>query len=454
MAAITITKVSETLIENRWSAEFFEPQYLFKPKHNYKWVRIGRILKQCQYGISISMNEESKGYPIFRMNEIENCFTTNAVKYAAISEKEFKHFELNYDDVIFNRTNSIDFVGRTGIFKGGTPSAFASYLVRVKTDRNAMLPEFLTIYLNTKFGKGQIRRRAMHSINQANVSAAELKRILIPLIEIEKQEVVAELVNRAFNLKKTSIDLYAQATKLLEDALGLDKIEFTIKKSYTATFSEVVSMGRVDSEFHNVKYNSLLDKINAYHFGCVQLNKMCERVLPKFDRTNEKSKEIIYIEIGDINISDGDFEFKEIVTEEAPANAKIALNGGEVLVSMVRPTRGAIAIIPDDLPDKVVVCSGAFYVFNPKDLEKREIIWLYLRVVRNCFEKYCGGTSYPTIEPRYLSSFPIPNFPSDLAKQISTLICEGVSAKKLSKQLLEQAIQEVESLIEQSTTEA
>ena len=68
----------------------------------------------------------------------------------------------------------------------------------------------------------------------------------------------------------------------------------------------------------------------------------------------------------------------------------------EKYCSLVRPTRGAIAIVPDSLSD-LTVCSGAFLVFNSKDINDREFIWLYLRIIKNLFEKYCTGTSYPTI---------------------------------------------------------
>ena len=63
-------------VHNRFSAEFFDPKYVFKPNAETAWVPIGRVLKKCEYGISISMNSEGKGFPIFRMNELENCFLT------------------------------------------------------------------------------------------------------------------------------------------------------------------------------------------------------------------------------------------------------------------------------------------------------------------------------------------------------------------------------------------
>jgi len=181
MAVITTVMSSDVISENRFSAEYYNPKYVFNKNPLSEWKRIGKILKRCQYGISIAMNEKGEGYPIFRMNEISDCFATKAEKFADISYKEFLKFRLTENDILFNRTNSFEFVGRTGIVKDQTNSVFASYLIRVVPDTNEILPEYLTIYLNTDFGIGQIKRRAMPSINQTNVSASELKRILVPI---------------------------------------------------------------------------------------------------------------------------------------------------------------------------------------------------------------------------------------------------------------------------------
>ena len=69
--------------------------------------------------------------------------------------------------------------------------------------------------------------------------------------------------------------------------------------------------------------------------------------------------------------------------------------------------------------------------------------------MRAVFEKYCTGTSYPTIEPRYISCFPVPRFDVCLANQISDLIIQSRDAKKKSQLLLAQAKQRVEELIEE-----
>ena len=71
-----------------------------------------------------------------------------------------------------------------------------------------------------------------------------------------------------------------------------------------------------------------------------------------------------YIEIGDINVSDGSYSFNEVAIEDLPANAKIMVKKGDILISTVRPNRGAVAIVEHDRDDLIV--SGAFTVLRKK----------------------------------------------------------------------------------------
>jgi type I restriction enzyme, S subunit len=450
MAEITITKVSDTIKENRWSAEFFEPKYLFEPKDEYKWARIGRILKQCQYGILISMNEDLLGYPIFRMNEIEDCFTTEAMKYAAITAKQFKQFELEVDDVLFNRTNSIDFVGRTGMYKGEIPSTFASYLVRVKTYKNYILPEFLTIYLNTKFGKGQIRRRAMHSINQANVSAAELKRILIPLIEIDKQQRIADLVNKAYNLKRQSKSLYTQAINLLENALGLDNIEFKKEKSYTATFSEIVSNNRTDADYYQTKYPQLASHLET--ISTVRLGSICN-ITKGFEVGSAAYTENGPLFIRVSNLSKDGFiqgNSDKYISESLYNSLKAYQpNIGDILLTK-DGTIGTCYVV-DEMVEGII--SGGILnlaLISPEIPKEYLALVINSKVCNMQANRDCSGALILHWKPEEIRKLKIPILASDLMGKLNELAIESKIARKESKQLLEQAKQEVEQLIEKA----
>ena len=72
------------------------------------------------------------------------------IRYAKISDKEIESYLIKKNDIFFNRVNSDEFVGRTGIFKGGPKSVFASYLIRLRIKENGLItPDYLNIFLNS-----------------------------------------------------------------------------------------------------------------------------------------------------------------------------------------------------------------------------------------------------------------------------------------------------------------
>jgi type I restriction enzyme M protein len=166
---------------------------------------IGNLCLNVQYGISQQMNTESKGYKIFRMNEIieGKMFDGGEMKYVDISPEEFDKFKLAPGDILFNRTNSIELVGKTGIFTLEGDYCFASYLVRLKIDTNQANPFFVNFIMNSNQFQQVAKEQATKSINQANINATKLKSIEIPVpslsiqnkIATEIQNIEAEIYN-------------------------------------------------------------------------------------------------------------------------------------------------------------------------------------------------------------------------------------------------------------------
>jgi type I restriction enzyme, S subunit len=122
------------------------------------------------------MNDEGKGYKIFRMGEVQNgrLVDTGRMKFADIGEKEFEKYRLQCGDILFNRTNSFEPVGKTGIYKLQGEHCFASYLVRLHLDKNQIVAEFLNYLMNSTRFQNSLKSKASKSINQANINATIL----------------------------------------------------------------------------------------------------------------------------------------------------------------------------------------------------------------------------------------------------------------------------------------
>jgi type I restriction enzyme S subunit len=178
-----------------------------------------------QYGTSEKAKIESAGIPVLRMGNIKDMtidFTN--LKYMP---KDWNHPELtlNDGDLLFNRTNSAELVGKTAVYKKQHPQAtFASYLIRVKINSDKYDPDLLSFFINSGYGKAYIKTVVSQQVGQANVNGTKLANMPIPNIPREKQIKVKE------NLEKTFTIIDNVSKDIKEFIRKLDKIKQGILK--------------------------------------------------------------------------------------------------------------------------------------------------------------------------------------------------------------------------------
>lgn len=446
MAAINRVNLSEAVAHNRFSAEFFDPRYVFKPASQTEWIPIGRVLKKCEYGLSISMNSAGKGFPIFRMNELDDCFASRPAKYADVSTQVFLERALKENDVLFNRTNSFEFVGRTGIVKDQTDCTFASYLIRLVPDPARLLPEFLTAYLNTHFGIGQIKRRAMRSINQANVSGSEVKKILIPLPGIAAQQEIADLVNTACQKKSDSAGFYASAQQLLESELGLDKLTFQKPVDYSARFSTVnwsstFSAGRVDAQCFAP--DALL------YESWLQANTQCVSLGSLLKGTAKGRQQIE----NDVGVTDY-CSIKHIAGRELLGASKCCPQSDapmagvdDLLLAITGATIGKIGIVKRYAQlafSGDLLCLRVAESIDPHYL----LLTLDHKIGQVQFNRWITGSTNGHLAPKDVARVLVPRLSKEAEAQIAELVRTSLAKRQESERLLNQAKTRVEQLIE------
>ncbi|WP_417281120.1 restriction endonuclease subunit S [Celeribacter sp.] len=243
----------EQVLDNKdWrvDSDFWTKEPYRNPDLSY--VPIGDHLTKSQYGISILMHEDGGGVPIYRMNEMHDMLCDYTImKTADVTDKEKRLFSLHDRDVLFNRTNSYQWVGRTGLYKGneGARAIFASYLVRFRTDEAFILPEFLTAFLSCKYGQQEVKRRSRQSINQTNVNPEEVKEILIPLLKMGLQDKLKDAFDIAHEAHLAASEKINEAQQTLLDALGLANWTPPEPLGYTARASDAFAAGRWDAQY-------------------------------------------------------------------------------------------------------------------------------------------------------------------------------------------------------------
>lgn len=176
----------DNLIKARFVELFGDP--INNPK-GWEVVTIGDIVTEVKYGTSKPAVEGGK-YPYLRMNNLtsDGHLDLNDLKYIDISEDEIEKCVVRKGDVLFNRTNSIELVGKTAVFDLPDDMVIAGYIIRVRLNER-MLPEVLSQYMNLEALKDILRSMAKGAVNQANINAQELQsiKVYIPDMGLQKK---------------------------------------------------------------------------------------------------------------------------------------------------------------------------------------------------------------------------------------------------------------------------
>ena len=147
------------------------------------------FIDKTKYGTSKPAVEGGK-YPYLRMNNLtyDGHLDLSDMKYIDIPDNEIEKCIVRKGDVLFNRTNSIELVGKTCVFDLDDDMVIAGYIIRVRLN-DKLLPIVLSNYMNSTVLKEQLRNMAKGAVNQANINAQELQsiRVYLPPLELQKQ---------------------------------------------------------------------------------------------------------------------------------------------------------------------------------------------------------------------------------------------------------------------------
>ena len=404
-----------------------------------------------QYGTSKELNEDKKGFPTLRLNEFDSFFISEPQKYCEkISVDTFETLSLKKGDVLICRTNgNPKLVGKAAIVPKNYDYAFASYLYRVRPDHKKILPTTLVAYLNSKSGRTEIEKYLMVS-NQANFSPAKFREILIPKFGDKLQQLISECIWTSFNKHEQSCNRYSKAQTILLKELGL--VDWKPRNSlwFIKDHSNVQQAKRIDAEFFQPQYEEIEDSIKSYPGGYSVIGQEFEPVKSTFEIDNEKQYQ--YVEIGSINVSNGEITPNDVVGAKLPTNAKRALKRNDVIISKVRTYRGAMTIVETN----GYIGSGAFTVLRENGQINKETLlaFLHSKPLLAWSLKPNTGTSYPVILDEDISNLPIPLLPVETQTEIQKQVVASFGLRKQSKHLLECAKRAVEIAIEQDEGKA
>lgn len=190
----------------------------WRKKHgiNEEWEEktLKELSTKLTYGSS-SKSEMKGKVPVLRMGNIQDGkIDWNDLKYSS-DETEIKKYKLENGDVLFNRTNSPELVGKTAIYRNERPAIYAGYLIKIKTNEK-LNPEFLNLCLNTIEAREWCNRVKTDGVSQSNINAQKLAEFVIHTPLIEEQTEIVRRVEQLFAFADKIEARYTKAKAMLD----------------------------------------------------------------------------------------------------------------------------------------------------------------------------------------------------------------------------------------------
>lgn len=416
-------------IDGRFDVNFWRLTPLFHERFRrpvYAAVPLGSVVSLVRYGSSSLASELPVGVPMLRMNNLQDDgWDLRQLKYIELGPDELERYRVVPGDLLFNRTNSKELVGKCEVFDEPGQWVFASYLIRVRLRSDILLPQFASDFLNTQSGRLQIDRLSRQIIGMTNINAEELKEILIPVPHPPRQRELVDAMDAARKTRRANLakanDLLAGLDGFLLDTLGLTLPPDDSRRVFAVRSGS--ANARFDPHFHAPEFVKIQEMLAGTHSE--PLGNFTTFSKETWNLLDHREATFRYIEIGGVNPKTGEALWSEVPTVEAPSRARMLVRTDDILVSLTRPHHGSIAHI-DSTFGGCVASTGFAVIREVAERVRRDYLWCVLRsrfCLRQMLQRASGG-NYPAItEPelaKILVPVPSPEIQAAIASEVNS----------------------------------
>ena len=420
------------------SVKCIEDEIPFDIPGSWAWTRIKTVSVDLPYGTSKKSNSSGK-VAVLRMGNLQDGEIDYSDLVYSSDEADIEKYYLLENDLLFNRTNSAEWVGKTSIYRGDTPAIYAGYLIRIRTP---LCGEYLNAVMNSAYAKNYCIRVKTDAVNQSNINAQKLGMFLVPVAPIKEQHRIVTSFKRIFEFiqciqrgkKELSALIQSTKAKILDLAIRgqlvpqnpADEPASILVERIRAEKEELIKQGIIkrdkkESVIYRGEDNSYYEKIGG------KVENISDEIpfeLPDgwmwcrgrscfagMESTKPQGEFFDYIDIDAIdNRLHRIKTAKHIPVSEAPSRASRAVKTGSVLFSLVRPYLENIALVEET--HSHCIASTGFYVCNTNGILLPQFMFFLMisSYVVSGLNQYMKGDNSPSISKDNIESwlYPIP----------------------------------------------
>ncbi|MBI5942974.1 MAG: restriction endonuclease subunit S [Chloroflexi bacterium] len=382
-----------------------------------EFVNLETISTKIDYGLTESATDQDTGNKFLRITDIrQGKINWAEVPFCECSESDAKKYELQDGDIVFARTGS---VGNTGLIRNDAPkgSVFASYLIRIRPNKELIDPEYLAYYFQTPEYWRQIDIGSVGAI-QGGLNATKLSELKIPLPPLTEQKRIASLLARADRLRHLRRTAHDLGESLLQSV-------------FLEMFGDPVE--------------------NTKHWQCYELGEIANVERGRFSprpRNDPKyyGGKYPFIQTGDISASGGIVTEYSQTLNELGIKVSKAFDVGTIVIAIVGATIGESAIlgIKTYCPDSIIGITP-----NPKKCNSQYLNYV-MRYWKPVFRAQAPETARANINIGIVKPIPVPVPPLSLQEEFAGVVARVESLRGR----MSEGERQVEGLFESLLAEA
>ena len=175
-----------------------KPHYPFELPKGWEWTTVGEISWDLVYGTSKKSSSNGE-IPVLRMGNINRCGKIDWNNLVYTSDKDdITKYSLQTNDLLFNRTNSNEWVGKTAIYKGEKTAIYAGYIVRLRVI--ILDADYVNFVMNSSYYRGWCNDVKTDAVNQSNINAQKLSHFFIPIPPLNEQKRIVNELSSWLNI--------------------------------------------------------------------------------------------------------------------------------------------------------------------------------------------------------------------------------------------------------------